>query len=138
MTTDIPDEELRRIAAPLTQPAAIRRWFARQGFVIREKPNGMPLISRAHFEAHLSAVSAPTAAPEETASNTPDTAGFLARPVHIRILDDRQCPAEDAGDDEYEADQAGAEQQGQGGGFGVEIGFHHFPPLTFSQLRPIV
>lgn len=31
-TPDIPDEELRRIAAPLTQPAAIRRWFARQGF----------------------------------------------------------------------------------------------------------
>jgi len=79
MTPDIPDEELRRIAAPLTQPAAIRRWFARQGFVIREKPNGMPLISRAHFEAHLSASAAPTAAPEETASNTPDTAGFLAR-----------------------------------------------------------
>lgn len=78
MTPDIPDDELRRIAAPLTQPAAIRRWFARQGFIIREKPNGMPLISRAHFEAHLSAAT-PTSAPEETASNTPDTAGFLAR-----------------------------------------------------------
>ncbi len=79
MTPDIPDDELRRIAAPLTQPAAIRRWFVRQGFIVREKPNGMPLISRAHFEAHLSASAAPTAAPEETASNTPDTAGFLAR-----------------------------------------------------------
>ena len=76
---DIPDDEIRRMVAPLTQPAAIRRWFVKQGFTVREKPNGMPLISRAHFEAHLSAGTEQVKADEPTASNTPDTAGFLAR-----------------------------------------------------------
>ena len=77
---DIPDDEIRRMVAPLTQPAAIRRWFVRQGFIVRQKPNGMPLISRAHFEAHLSAsAEPPPGADQPTPSNTPDTAGFLAR-----------------------------------------------------------
>ena len=76
---DIPDDEIRRMVAPLTQPAAIRRWFIRQGFVVIAKPNGMPLISRANFEAHLSATRAPDKAEEANSSNTPDTSGFLAR-----------------------------------------------------------
>lgn len=79
LTADIHDDEIRRIAAPLTQPAAIRRWFVKQGFTIRVKPNGMPLISRAHFDAHLSAAPAPAEATAETASNTPDVAGFLEK-----------------------------------------------------------
>lgn len=44
------DTELRRIAEPLRQPAAIMRWFKRAGFEAKQKPNGMPLISRVHFE----------------------------------------------------------------------------------------
>lgn len=77
LTVDIPDDEIRRIAAPLTQPAAICRWFVKQGFTIRIKPNGMPLISRAHFDAHLSG--AAVAAAVDTPSNTPDVAGFLEK-----------------------------------------------------------
>lgn len=76
---DIPDDEIRRMVAPLTQPAAIRRWFVKQGFTVRQKPNGMPLISRAHFEAHMSAGRDPGGAIEATPSNTPDLTGFLAR-----------------------------------------------------------
>ncbi|SUW59059.1 Uncharacterised protein [Burkholderia oklahomensis] len=44
------DAELRRIAEPLRQPAAIMRWFKQAGFEVKQKPNGMPLVSRAHFE----------------------------------------------------------------------------------------
>ncbi|MCA8036769.1 DUF4224 domain-containing protein [Burkholderia arboris] len=44
------DAELRRIAEPLRQPAAIMRWFKRAGFEVKQKPNGMPLVSRVHFE----------------------------------------------------------------------------------------
>jgi len=44
------DAELRRIAEPLRQPAAIARWFKKAGFELRRKPNGMPLVSRVHFE----------------------------------------------------------------------------------------
>ncbi|CCD29983.1 conserved hypothetical protein [Candidatus Glomeribacter gigasporarum BEG34] len=56
MQTNLPfltDAELREIVKPLRQPAAIARWFKDQGFVTRIKPNGMPLISRAHFEAMM-------------------------------------------------------------------------------------
>lgn len=44
------DAELRRIAEPLRQPAAIMRWFKRAGFEVKQKPNGMPLVSRRHFD----------------------------------------------------------------------------------------
>jgi len=44
------DDELHRIAEPLRQPAAIMRWFKRAGFEVKQKPNGMPLVSRVHFE----------------------------------------------------------------------------------------
>lgn len=44
------DAELRLIAEPLKQPAAIRRWVEQAGFEAKRKPNGMPLISRSHFE----------------------------------------------------------------------------------------
>ena len=43
------DSEMREICAPLTRSCAIRRWFQRNGFVTKTKPNGMPLVSRAHY-----------------------------------------------------------------------------------------
>src|SRR5574343_547143 len=69
----------RGFSGPLTQPAAIMRWFVRRGFVVTEKPNGMPIISRAHFEARLSGGTAAATTPQQTASNTPDISGFLSR-----------------------------------------------------------
>ncbi len=51
MSPYLTDAEILGIVAPLKQPAAIVRWFRREGFEIRVRPNGMPLISRAHFDA---------------------------------------------------------------------------------------
>lgn len=67
------DDEIRTIADPLKQPAAIVRWFAREGFVTKIKPNGLPLVARSHFEAALSGATQGAAAQEET----PDVIAFL-------------------------------------------------------------
>lgn len=67
------DSEMRDICAPLTRSDAIRRWFSRNGFHFAKKPNGMPLISRAHYESVMSG--APTTAPA-TATTTPNIAAF--------------------------------------------------------------
>lgn len=48
------DQEILDMTAPLTQKAAIVRWFRREGFVVKIKPNGMPLVARSHFETALS------------------------------------------------------------------------------------
>jgi hypothetical protein len=45
------DEEILEIVKPLRQPAAILRWFRKNGFdQVKPKPNGMPLIGRTYFE----------------------------------------------------------------------------------------
>jgi hypothetical protein len=45
------DPEILEIASPLTQRAAIVRWFKNNGFgVVRVRPNGMPLIMRSALE----------------------------------------------------------------------------------------
>ncbi len=41
------ETEILRMASPLKQPAAIRRWCQRQSiFFDKEMPNGLPLIPR--------------------------------------------------------------------------------------------
>jgi len=46
------EEEILLIMHPLTQSAAILRWFKQNGFVdVKKRPNGMPLISRSYFDA---------------------------------------------------------------------------------------
>lgn len=49
------DAQILDIVKPLTQPAAIVRWFVREGFTVKVRPNGMPLISSAHYEAVMTA-----------------------------------------------------------------------------------
>lgn len=71
------DAELRIIAAPLRQPAAIIRWFRQQGFDVRIKPNGMPLLSRNHFDDVMAGRSGDTAHPARRNSGEPDVAAFL-------------------------------------------------------------
>jgi hypothetical protein len=74
------DAELRRIAEPLKQPAAIARWFKRAGFEVKRKPNGMPLVSRVHFERVMhggSSVSVGIGGGTET--TTPDAAALRQR-----------------------------------------------------------
>ncbi|MFP6558127.1 DUF4224 domain-containing protein [Paraburkholderia sp. B3] len=71
------DAELRIIAAPLRQPAAIIRWFRRQGFDVRIKPNGMPLLSRTHFDDVMAGRGGDTVHATRRRSCEPDVAAFL-------------------------------------------------------------
>lgn len=52
MTTPyLSDVELLDVCKPLTQPAAMIRYLKDQGFVVKRRPNGWPLMSRANFDA---------------------------------------------------------------------------------------
>lgn len=52
MTTPyLSDDELREICRPLTQPAAMIRYLRDEGFFVKRRPNGWPLVSRANYEA---------------------------------------------------------------------------------------
>ena len=68
------DSEMRDICAPLIRSDAIRRWFARNGFHFAKKPNGMPLISRSHYESVMSGK--PESAPSATNAAVPNIAAF--------------------------------------------------------------
>lgn len=53
MTTKpyLTNDEILEIVEPLTQPAAICRWFRNNGYAdAKIKPNGLPLIPRAMFD----------------------------------------------------------------------------------------
>ena len=71
------DDEIREIVTPLTQPAAIVRWFRANGFPdCRVRPNGLPLITRAQFDA----VSAGQAGQQpDTASDDLDLTAYLKK-----------------------------------------------------------
>lgn len=71
------DDEIREIVKPLTQPAAIVRWFRANGFPdCRVRPNGLPLITRAQFDA----VSAGLAGQQlDTASDDLDLTAYLKK-----------------------------------------------------------
>ncbi|KGS39177.1 hypothetical protein Y024_4806 [Burkholderia pseudomallei TSV44] len=74
------DAELRRIAEPLRQPAAIVRWFKRAGFEVKQKPNGMPLVSRGHFEQVMRGRQPASAADNSDAeANSPNATALLQR-----------------------------------------------------------
>lgn len=45
-------EELRSITGRV-KPAAQIRWLQRMGFVVLQRADGQPLVSRAHFEARM-------------------------------------------------------------------------------------
>jgi len=70
------DSEIKEVTAPLTQPAAIVRWFKNNGFgEVKVRPNGMPLINRAHFDT----VTAGAQKQEENKGEQPDAAAYLKR-----------------------------------------------------------
>jgi len=74
------DDEIRAMAKPLTQPAAIARWLEREGFTVKAKPNGMPLIARAHFEAVLSGQTSQAPASNDSGPNSgPNVVAFLQK-----------------------------------------------------------
>jgi hypothetical protein len=71
------DAEIREIASPLKQPAAITRWFADRGFVMKVKPNGLPLIGRTHFDEVMSGSNFTIA--ENTSHEGPNVQALLDR-----------------------------------------------------------
>ncbi|PRF87239.1 hypothetical protein C6Q22_12470 [Burkholderia multivorans] len=73
------DAELRRIAEPLRQPAAIMRWFKRAGFEVKKKPNGMPLVSRVHFEQVMRGRTVASDIDSDMEACSPDAAALLQR-----------------------------------------------------------
>lgn len=48
---DLTQAEIDSICEPLKQPAAQVRYLKRLGVNVKRKPNGRPLVSRAHYEA---------------------------------------------------------------------------------------
>lgn len=51
MSADLTDAEIDSICAGLTQNAAKVRYLKRIGLVVYQKPNGRPLVNRAHYDA---------------------------------------------------------------------------------------
>lgn len=49
--TDLTDAEIDSICAGLTQNAAKVRYLRRLGLSVAQKPNGRPLVNRAHYDA---------------------------------------------------------------------------------------
>jgi len=71
------DDETKDIAKPLKQPAAIVRWFKANGFAdCRIKPNGLPLITRAKFDAIANDVGS---ANDEQKGEAPDVLAYLRK-----------------------------------------------------------
>lgn len=54
MTLHLTKAELRDVTG-YKRPDAQLRWFRKNGFVALQRADGMPLVSRAHFEAMMGA-----------------------------------------------------------------------------------
>ena len=73
MTTPfLTDAEVREMAEPLVQPAAIRRWCVAQGIPHKVKPSGMPLISRSALDVLPPRV-------DQVEEEKPDVSGLLEK-----------------------------------------------------------
>lgn len=53
---DLCDREIDKICDGLTQNAAKVRYLRRMGLHVRQKPNGRPLVNRAHYDKVTSGV----------------------------------------------------------------------------------
>ena len=53
MNSDLSNLEIDQICDGLTQNAARVRYLRRMGLVVRQKPNGRPLVNRAHYDAAM-------------------------------------------------------------------------------------
>lgn len=53
MTPWLSPDEIDDLCAPLKQHAAQLRFIRGLGITVREKPNGAPLVMRAHFEEKM-------------------------------------------------------------------------------------
>ena len=53
MNSDLSDQEIDQICDGLSQNAARVRYLRRMGLMVRQKPNGRPLVNRAHYDAAM-------------------------------------------------------------------------------------
>lgn len=53
MTPDLTDQEIDMICDGLVQNHAKIRYLERLGITVRRKPNGRPLVNRAHYDATM-------------------------------------------------------------------------------------
>lgn len=53
MSSDLTDAEVDDICAGLVQNHAKVRYLQRMGLTVRQKPNGKPLVNRAHYDATM-------------------------------------------------------------------------------------
>jgi hypothetical protein len=82
------DEEIVEICHPLLQPAAQVRYLRNHlGLVVKTKPNGRPLVSRAHFETAIANSSPSTAKPPADQSLACPDADALVRLMKGKKLD---------------------------------------------------
>lgn len=51
LDADLTDREIDNICAGLTQNAAMVRYLREMKLTVRTKPNGRPLVNRAHYDA---------------------------------------------------------------------------------------
>lgn len=78
MTTPyLSDAELLDVCKPLTQPAAMIRYLKDQGFHVKRRPNGWPLVSRSNFDAVMMGHAQPAAA--DTPAAGPNVQALLDR-----------------------------------------------------------
>jgi hypothetical protein len=74
------DDEILSIVRPLTQPAAIVRWFRLNGFPdVRKRPNGMPLVSRTYFDAATAGTAPKPEQPGRAPGGQPNVQAYLQR-----------------------------------------------------------
>lgn len=71
------DTEIDEMCAGLSQPAAKVRYLRSLGLTVQVKPNGRPLVMRAHAEAVLSGAPAAPAAAANTPTRQPDRQALL-------------------------------------------------------------
>jgi len=69
MTPWLSLDEIDDLCAPLKQHAAQIRFIRHLGITVREKPNGAPLVMRAHFEEKMST----TGKPRKQVKNEPNS-----------------------------------------------------------------
>jgi hypothetical protein len=53
INADLTDDEIAHICKPLTQGAAQCRYLRGLGLTVRRRPDGSPLVNRAHYDATM-------------------------------------------------------------------------------------
>lgn len=56
LNADLSDDEIVNICKPLTQGAAQCRFLRSLGLTVRRRPDGSPLVNRAHYDATMGGV----------------------------------------------------------------------------------